>query len=140
MEEELMATNGSANEATDKTKATAETLKSGAHKATDLWYQAWQQAVQMASWTGNQTERFMHTLIDQGKVSQEDMLKLQQELTDQAKTSQVEFARITREAVDEAVKAYRQMSEQQLSALTEQVEELSRRMDEMRERLERSAT
>ncbi len=94
----------------DLAQSTERLTEQGGQVASTAFSNTWDSYLALVgavSWSQDQTEQAVRQLLDQGRVSREEGLRLLRDLTEQAKRNQAELQRLIQESVRASLQAWR---------------------------------
>lgn len=115
------------------TSGTAEQATRAWGTANEILWDTWTQSLGMFSWAGEQTEKLLSTWLEQGRVTRDEALRLQQEWVEQARANQRELQAMVNQAVTESTEALRSTFQQQMDDVRGRVENLNEELRAYRE-------
>lgn len=119
------------------TKDTTEQATRAWGAANELLWDTWTQSLGMFTWAGEQTEKLLTTWVEQGRLSREEGLRMQQAWVEQARTNQRELQAMVTQSVNESTETFRNTFQQQMEDMRARVETLN---EELRAYRENAAT
>ena len=99
--------------------------------ATHIATEAWMQMLSNVCWTQEQGEKMIQTMLEQGRVTREESLRMADAMANQVKSNQVELQKWVQSSIQMSMAAFKLPQSNEVEALHKQIAELTKKVEQL---------
>ena len=98
---------------------------------TQIATEAWMQVLSNLCWTQEQGDKVIQTLVEQGRVTREESLRIADAVANQVKSNQVELQKWVQSSIQMSMAAFKMPQSNEVEALNKQIAELTKKVEQL---------